>query len=99
MFIGAALERNHQFRRLGQLAPAPGVEFSNAMTVEVDFALIAVKAHCEPDLLLTFPALPVPCGVGWKIVGHPVLGVAEQARRADSRLLLESACGRSPEGV
>ena len=41
MFISAALERDHQFRRLGEFAPAPGVEFSIPMAVQVDFALLA----------------------------------------------------------
>src|ERR1700735_1701835 len=95
MFIGAALERNHQFRSLGQPAPASGVEFSNAMSIEVDFALIAAKTQREPDLLLTLPA-PRCLGAllaGGEVVVHPLFGVAEQAGRVDARLLLQLAHG------
>jgi hypothetical protein len=93
MFIGAALERDHQIRRLGEPAPAPGVEFSKLVAVQVDFALVALEAQGEPDLFLSDPTLLVRRDVGWKIVSHPFLGAAEQAGRADAGLLAQFAPG------
>jgi hypothetical protein len=93
MFIGAALERNHQFRRLGEIAPTPGVEFGKVVAIQVNLALVAHKAQGEPDLFLPDPALLVRRGVGWKVVSHPFLGAAEQAGGADAGLLAQLAPG------
>jgi hypothetical protein len=93
MFIGVALERDHQIRRLGEVSPAPGIEFGKVMAVEVNLALVAFEAEGEPDLFLPDPALLVRRGVGWKVVSHPVLGAAERAGRAYAGLLAQLALG------
>jgi len=95
MLIGVALERDHQIRRAGELAPAPGVELGEDVAVQVDFALAAIEAEREPDLLLPLPALGRlrAFGVRREVVVDPLFGAAQQTGRSYAGLFVQFAFG------
>src|SRR5947209_18418660 len=89
--IDLALEWDDQRRQPLQALPAPVRELRlvAARTIDIDLAVVAGEAHCEPFLRLSaIAALPgLTHDLARGVVPEPVRGLGELPDRADSGLL------------
>src|SRR5215208_602525 len=98
-FVDGTLERDDQIRETAHRFPTPLVELGLVAppggTADIDFAVVADEAECEPFLRLA-PIAPFPRSPGHdrgKVVGIPFRSFGEECHRADVGLLVQFAQG------
>src|SRR5438132_13766892 len=91
--IDLALERDDQRRQALEAFPAPRREFRlvAGRVIDVDLAVVAGEAHCEPLLCLSaIFALPgLADDLARDVVGEPVRDLGQLFHRADIGLLVK----------